>query len=280
MRPWKAALYGALKTATKQLKQAIGVAERSLAPDSCLVCHGLVGQPARVACKALCDSCFHIHQLALLDSPACCIRCALPLIQKRSNQQDPELKDSIVLFCPECLQKPPAFQRSRAATCYETIPKLMVRKLKVEKKILAAEFIAEIMSKQLLNREDLAVDAIIAVPLHKRRQHSRGFNQSLEIGLRLSRKLSIDLLDTAVTRVVDTPSQQNLSKRERQTNLRRAFSVKPETVVGRRVAIVDDVVTSTATVRALALTLQEAGTLYCEVWCYSRTPDQTQVSSK
>jgi ComF family protein len=105
-----------------------------------------------------------------------------------------------------------------------------------------------------------APEAIVPVPLHKVRMRERGYNQSAWISMGLSGALSIPILQGALYRIRHTRTQTNLSGEQRQANVRNAFAmIRPETVRGKAVAIVDDVVTTGATMNACAEKLKDAG---------------------
>jgi ComF family protein len=117
----------------------------------------------------------------------------------------------------------------------------------------------------------LDVDGIVPTPLHALRHAERGFNQSAEIGSRAARGLGCRYLADAVRRVRATRPQVGLHPEERRTNLAGAFQATAE-VRGRRVAIVDDVLTTGATAGAVAAALLEAGAYSVDVWCIARAP--------
>ncbi len=255
---------------TVRLRERMAALGQAVLPAACLVCEHPASDKQLPAGSALCRYCKQIHDLALFSPQSACLRCALPLTQPTVNTA--ACLEDLALFCPDCLQRPPPFQRCRASTYYETVPRALVSKLKVEKKLIAADFIASVMSESVTAESAISVDSVLPVPLHRRRYRSRGFNQSQEIAKRLAKQLSLDLLADQAERIVDTPTQQRLSRKERELNLKGAFVAHKRRLAGRRVAVIDDVVTSTATVSALATTLRDAGVSYCEVWCYSRTP--------
>jgi ComF family protein len=112
---------------------------------------------------------------------------------------------------------------------------------------------------------DHAVNAIVPVPLHPRRHAGRGFNQSAEIARHVGRCLQLPVAESRVQRWRATPPQVGLHVEERQRNLADAF--RASAVEGLRVAIVDDVTTTGATLRELARALLQAGALAVEGWC-------------
>lgn len=115
------------------------------------------------------------------------------------------------------------------------------------------------------------VDCIVPIPLHATRHAERGFNQSAEIGSRAARELGCRYLPGVVRRVRVTRPQVGLHPDERRANLAGAFHAAAE-VRGRRVAIVDDVLTTGATAGAVATALHEAGAHSVDLWCIARAP--------
>ena len=128
---------------------------------------------------------------------------------------------------------------------------------------------------QLLARDAFArrshVDALVSVPLHAERLLERGYNQALEIARSVSYELRLPILRSGVIRARATPPQTSLSAEARLTNLRSAFVVRRD-LRGLKLAIIDDVITTGATVNALALSLRGAGATYVEAWAVARTP--------
>ena len=115
------------------------------------------------------------------------------------------------------------------------------------------------------------IDALVSVPLHAERLLQRGYNQALEIARSVSHELRLPILRSGVVRARATLPQTTLSAEARRTNLRAAFVVRRE-LRGLRLAIVDDVITTGATVNAFALALRAAGASYVEAWAVARTP--------
>ena len=119
------------------------------------------------------------------------------------------------------------------------------------------------------------VDCVVPVPLHPGRHAERGFNQSAEIAGRVARVLGLETLEGAVGRVRDTRPQVGLRPEERRRNIADAF-VASALFRGRRVAVVDDVMTTGATVGAVAAALRQAGAISVDAWCVARAahPDR------
>jgi ComF family protein len=113
-------------------------------------------------------------------------------------------------------------------------------------------------------------DVLVAVPLHRKRLRERTFNQADEFARPLARRFGLRLVASGIPRELHTPPQTGLARGERLVNLERAFRVRCR-LDGARVAIVDDVITTGATVSALAAALRAAGAIRVEAWAVART---------
>jgi ComF family protein len=119
------------------------------------------------------------------------------------------------------------------------------------------------------------VDALVAVPLHRRRRCERGYNQAHEIARALARELRLPAFTRGISRSAATPTQTGQGAVERRASVAHTFRVTRD-FGGRHVAIVDDVVTTGATVNALAAELRAAGAASCSVIALARTPEPSQ----
>jgi len=122
----------------------------------------------------------------------------------------------------------------------------------------------------LSNRVEVRPDYIIAMPLHRSRLRERGFNQSMELARRAARNLKIPLLLHACQRVRDTPPQSALKWKERGRNMRKAFTCTQD-FSGKHIAVVDDVMTSGASLNEVASALRRAGAAEVSAWVIART---------
>jgi ComF family protein len=122
-----------------------------------------------------------------------------------------------------------------------------------------------------------AVDVIVPVPLHPLRHAGRGFNQSAEIARHVGRRLQLPVGESKVQRWRATPPQVGLHVEERRRNLADAF--RASAVEGLRVAIVDDVTTTGATLQELACELSRAGAVAVDAWCVARTDRSRRIRS-
>jgi ComF family protein len=221
----------------------------------CLLC----GLPGQLPCLDLCPACE--HGLQLLPQPAC-QRCALPVDAGCSSP-----------VCEACERTPPPFERCIAAFRYSFPVDAMVRDLKYRGRLPIARVLGELLARSMLSQNlHSDLDLLLPVPLHPLRHADRGFNQSAEIARWCARRLGRPLELSAARRIRATAPQAALSRIDRRENLRRAFAVDTR-VRGRRLAIVDDVVTSGSTVRELSSALLAAGAEIVVVCCVARTVD-------
>jgi ComF family protein len=143
-----------------------------------------------------------------------------------------------------------------APLAYEFPVDAAIKALKFRRRLFYGPALAELLCRECELLPD-SVDAVLPVPLHWRRRWFRGFNQADEIAVPVARHLGVGLLRD-VTRVRATPFQSGLSARERSRNLRGAFDVRGR-LSAHHVLIIDDVITTGATVRQLARVLRQAG---------------------
>jgi ComF family protein len=118
--------------------------------------------------------------------------------------------------------------------------------------------------------EKSSIDALVPVPLHAARHRERGYNQADEIARALGTALDLPVLRRGIARHAPTAPQTAANAAERRANVAHAFAVT-RPLRGMRLAIVDDVVTTGATVNSLAAALVRAGAAHCSVWAVART---------
>lgn len=172
----------------------------------------------------------------------------------------------------EAIADPPPFERARASVIYGGVAREMVQGLKYRDRTDLAPWMAKWMMRtggELVSEADL----IVPVPLHWRRFFKRKFNQSAELGRALSRQSGVPLVPDALKRVKLTRQQVGLERKEREDNVRGAFSVPPEreiAIAGRRVLLIDDVYTTGATVGAATKALRKGGAAAVDVLTFAR----------
>lgn len=172
----------------------------------------------------------------------------------------------------EAIADPPPFRRARAAVVYSGVARRMVQGLKFADRTDLAPWMARWM---LRAAAELVADAdiVVPVPLHRRRFFSRRFNQSAELARALVRLTDLGYAPEALVRQRVTRQQVGLGAREREANVRGAFTVPPEkkaVVEGRSVILVDDVYTTGATAKAATRALLRAGASAVDVLTFAR----------
>ncbi|MBA3023372.1 MAG: ComF family protein [Sideroxydans sp.] len=170
--------------------------------------------------------------------------------------------------CGRCLQHPPAYTRTIAAFRYEFPLDGLIKALKFDEQLILANFLADTLAARISSRPD----CLLALPLHPARLRERGFNQSQLLASRIAAVLQLPSLTAAASRVRDTPPQSTLPWRSRSSNMRKAFALSPGLDVrDKHIAIVDDVMTSGASIDALAQLLLDAGARQVSAWVVART---------
>lgn len=207
-------------------------------PRHCVFC----GVRSYAEEKSVCSSC----RTDLPWIEYSCKTCAEPL----------PVETSAAVNCAACQRRPPPLIRSVAPLEYSFPIDAAIKALKFNRKLFYAPALSEILcaSSSSLPAD---IDVILPVPLHWRRKAMRGFNQATELGKPLARHLGLPLLK-GVCRQQATPFQSGLAASERLRNLRRAFACR-EPVTYEHVLIVDDVITTGATTRQLAIVLLASG---------------------
>lgn len=174
-------------------------------------------------------------------------------------------------LCGECQQEPPPWQHCVAAFEYRQPVRQLVNRYKHHSDLTCGRVLAELLSNHLQNSLSEPPDLLIPVPLHWRRQLVRGFNQSYDLARMLSARLDIPCSNRHLRKRRHTTAQHSLPRAQRKRNLRGVFEVR-RPVAGLRIALIDDVVTTGSTARALTRLLLESGAARVDVWCISRTP--------
>ena len=164
-------------------------------------------------------------------------------------------------LCGACRRRPPAFAYARAALRYEDTARDAVQALKFGGHRAMAAPLADLTVSALAGGWPAGPpDLLVPVPLHPRRERERGFNQAALIARRLGRAWGCEVRPDVLARVVATESQTALDSAARLANVRGAFRLRrPERVAGRHVILVDDVLTTGATVSACVRALEAGG---------------------
>lgn len=188
--------------------------------------------------------------------------------------------------CANCLKKPPLYNRTVCAFDYLMPISGLINQFKHQQNLAAGRLLTACLSQAVCKRmaegQTSVPQLLIPVPLHKRRLRQRGFNQAQLIATGLGQLLGIRTTAKLCHRVTYQAPQQNQSRRQRFTQMEGVFQVtKASAEEGiNRIAIVDDVVTTGATVQALSRSLLNTwdGALDIQVWCVARTqPPNVQI---
>jgi ComF family protein len=247
-RGWRGALWLALDMAL---------------PPLCPSCREPLGDGV-----GLCASCW--SKLSFIEPPYCA-RLGIPFLY------DP----GPGLLSMEAIANPPAYDRARAAVRYDDVARALVHRFKYGDRLDLAPLMGRWMARA--GRELIAeADALIPVPLHWRRLWARRFNQSAALAGAIARASGVPVLHSALKRVRATAQQVDLSKAQRADNVQGAFGVPAEekvNVAGRRLVLVDDVLTSGATVDTCTRALLRAGAAHVDVLTFARvvSPMRTTI---
>ncbi|MBI1942141.1 MAG: ComF family protein [Betaproteobacteria bacterium] len=217
---------------------------RLLFGGSCFLCRGGAG-------AILCERCD--ADLPRLGA-GLCPRCALA-----SPAGEP---------CGRCLARPPSFDATIAALAYRFPADVLVQALKFRSELALAPLLGGLLSACVAGAR---IDCIVPVPLSAARLRARGFNQSLEIARSVAAAAGARLAPQLCERTRDTPVQLGLSSAERMKNVKGAFHC-PHLVEGASIAVVDDVMTTGATLEEMAAELKRAGAARVVNWVVARTP--------
>ncbi|HXR56721.1 MAG TPA: ComF family protein [Casimicrobiaceae bacterium] len=214
-------------------------------PQACAVCNEPSGN------ALVCTAC-NADMPRIADA---CPRCALPSRER--------------LVCGACLAKPPPFDATVAAWRYAFPADRLLQSFKYAGMLALAEPFSIAVAEAARMQGAPMPDRLVAMPLSARRQRERGFNHAHEIARRLSACVDVPL-SPALTRTRDAPPQAGLALRERMRNVRGAFAASAA-IAGCAVAIVDDVMTTGATIGAAARALRKAGAVRVDAWVVART---------
>jgi len=215
---------------------------------NCWICERLLTRVDRVP---ICDGC--LASFETITEKRCEV-CGLPL-------QGSTVRDGCGLLCRSCHDKTYAFERARSFAAYEgTLVRAMVL-LKFERIDPLGEWFADRLAELVKReRELLSGDVVVPVPLHRDREHERGYNQADLIAKPLARKLRLPRKAALLVRTRPRPGKQVLSFEERWESVRGAFATRPGSQVDKlRVLLVDDVMTTGATMNACSRALLEKG---------------------
>jgi len=217
-------------------------------PAGCRICERLLTTSSRVP---ICDEC--LQSFERVPSMLCEV-CGRPLPGLAQNAEQ-------LLMCPACRDKTYAFDRARSFALYQGTLVRAILLLKFEHIEPLGTWFAQRLADLVGTEGDrLAADVVVPVPLHRERERERGYNQAALISKPLARRLQLPHKAVLLVRTRARPDKQVLSLEERWESVRGAFATRPGSQVDNlRVLLVDDVLTTGATLDACARALREAG---------------------
>lgn len=170
--------------------------------------------------------------------------------------------------CGHCLRQPPSFTRTTAVFAYAFPLDKLVQAMKYGEQLALAHAFAHKLAQRIA--PDRLPDCVMPMPLHPTKLRERGYNQSQLLAAPIARRFDLELLPHACERVRDTAPQSSLPWKERKKNMRNAFRCEMD-LTGKRVALVDDVLTTGASMNALAEAVRKRGAIEVETWVVART---------
>ena len=227
---------------------------KQLLQISCLVCRG----PTSFS-QSVCHYC--LESCPVLEQP--CMLCAIPVLPEHQK------------ICSRCLTTPPPYSQSHCAFAYSYPVNHIINRIKYSNQISLLKPVTRPLTKILLERyqQQPWPEAIIPVPLHNKRLRERGYDQALLLAKMIKqqiRKTGVSLDSRLVKRTRFTSPQQGLNAKERLKNIRGAFQLVSPAIY-KHVALVDDVVTTGATVSEIARLLIKEGVTQVDIWSLART---------
>ena len=221
---------------------------RLFLPPRCLLC----GSGSRTQ-SDLCSDC----AAEMPRNICCCPSCAMPMAQ-------------IGVPCGNCQRQQPPWQTAWAPFRYAWPLNLLEARFKFSASLASGRVLADLWSAA--PRPEILPDCIVPVPLHRARLRQRGYNQALELARPLARALGIPVRTGVLVRTASTNQQTQLDAVGRRRNVRGAFALDDGVGLPAHVAVLDDVMTTGATLAECARTLKRAGVERVDVWALARAP--------
>jgi ComF family protein len=229
-------------------RPAVNALQGFMLPLHCLLCgaHGDDGLD-------LCRDC----AAELPRNRTCCVRCALPLAQS-------------ALLCGQCIKRPPPWDTAWVPFRYAWPLDRLESRFKFGADLAAGRVLSTLWLRETPHENQ--PQCIVPVPLHRARLRQRGYNQALELARPLARYFDVPLRHNLLQRTRPTAAQTDLSALARRRNVRGVFAVRSGVALPAHVALLDDVMTTGATLVECAKVLRRAGVQCIDVWALARAP--------
>ena len=231
-----------------------------LLPQHCLFCREKTGSRFALCLNCITDLPYNFSR---------CNRCSLPLEQTDFNSRQ---------LCGNCLSHRYYYDQVYSPFLYSGEVRYLIRQLKYHHKLhyssVLSSLFTETMASETMTSKNMAANlglpqVLIPMPMHPARLRQRGFNQALELSRLLSRYFQLPMDSRSLVRTRNTALQAGLNSRERQKNVRRAFSVGKR-ITFSHAALIDDVMTTGSTVNEAARVLKTVGVRQVDIWCMAR----------
>ncbi|MGD9639356.1 MAG: double zinc ribbon domain-containing protein [Alphaproteobacteria bacterium] len=226
-------------------------------PHRCLACGEIVSSGGFV-----CQNCF--DKINFISS-ACCQICGTPF----------DYTEDANLTCPRCLQHKPEFDAAKAVFLYDGVGRDLIRAFKYSDRTEACNYFAKLMvnaGRKFFAEEEFKPDYIVPVPIHYKRLLARKYNQSALLARAIALNTGQKVCYDALIRTRNTKPQANFFQKERFKNVKGVFNVnKLEIVKDKKILLIDDVLTTGATVSECAKAMKEQGASKVYVLALART---------
>ena len=226
-------------------------------PHRCLACGEIVEKGGFV-----CPKCF--EKIDFITEP-CCNICGIAF----------DYADSDNITCLDCIQHKPQFDKARAAFLYENIGRDLALAFKYADRTEACEYFSNLMISagyKFFNEQNVIIDYIIPVPIHKKKLLARKYNQSALLVKQIAKKTGLKPVYDVLIRSKNTKPQSNFHKKDRFKNVKGVFEVKNKDLIkDKNILLIDDVLTTGATVSECAKVMKKSGAKNIYVLALART---------